>query len=86
MQGDTGYAVIVVSHDHAETLAACLDAVAGLDPAPAEVVVAKHPGSVSRWLETSRCVADRRRVQALIEDLCDRLSRICELGSNTAWL
>ena len=43
-------------------------------------LVAKHPGSVSRWLETSRCVADRRRVQALIEDLCDRLSRECELG------
>lgn len=36
-------------------------------------LVAKHPGSVSRWLETPRCVANRRCVQALIEDLCDRL-------------
>jgi len=44
-------------------------------------LVAKHPGSVSRWLETSRCVADRQRVQALIEDLCDRLSRKCELDA-----
>jgi len=49
-------------------------------------LVDKHPGSVSRWLETSRCVANRRRVQALIEDLCDRLSRKCELGSKTAGL
>ncbi|MCU0305562.1 MAG: glycosyltransferase family 2 protein [Thermoanaerobaculales bacterium] len=49
MQGDTGYAVIVVCHDHAETLPACLDAVAGLDPAPAEVVAvdnASTDGSV----------------------------------------
>lgn len=49
-------------------------------------LVAKHPGSVSRWLETSRCVADRRRVQLLVEVLCCRLSRGCELGSNTARL
>ena len=49
-------------------------------------LVAKHPGSVSRWLETSRCVADRCRVQALIEDLCDRLSGKCELGCNTTGL
>jgi len=33
------YAVIVVSHDHAGTLPACLEAVAALDPAAAEVVV-----------------------------------------------
>jgi GT2 family glycosyltransferase len=33
------YAVIVVSHDHAGTLPACLDALAALEPAAAEVVV-----------------------------------------------
>jgi len=33
------YAVIIVTHDHAETLAACLAAVEGLEPAPARVVV-----------------------------------------------
>jgi GT2 family glycosyltransferase len=39
VQGDTGSAVIVVTHDHAPTLPACLESVAGLDPAPDEVVV-----------------------------------------------
>jgi len=39
MQGDTAYAVIVVSHDHAETLPACLDAVAALAPPPLETIV-----------------------------------------------
>lgn len=33
------YAVIIVTHDHAETLAACLTAVGGLVPAPSRVVV-----------------------------------------------
>jgi len=33
------YAVVIVTHDHAETLAACLGAVEGLEPAPARVVV-----------------------------------------------
>jgi len=33
------YAVVIVTHDHAETLAACLAAVEGLEPAPARLVV-----------------------------------------------
>ena len=33
------YAVVVVTHDHAETLAACLTAVERLEPAPARLVV-----------------------------------------------
>lgn len=33
------YAVVIVTHDHAETLAACLTAVEGLAPAPARLVV-----------------------------------------------
>jgi len=33
------FAIIVVSHDHVETLPACLDAVGTLDPAPDEIVV-----------------------------------------------
>jgi GT2 family glycosyltransferase len=36
---DSSYAVIVVSHDHAETLPACLEAVTALDPPPDEIVV-----------------------------------------------
>jgi GT2 family glycosyltransferase len=36
---DSSYAVIVVTHNHAETLPACFDAVAALEPPPAEVVV-----------------------------------------------
>ncbi len=36
---DSSYAVIVVSHDHVETLPACLDAVAAHEPPPSEVVV-----------------------------------------------
>ena len=39
MHEKSAYAVIVVSHDHAATLPACLDAVAALDPPPAKVVV-----------------------------------------------
>jgi len=35
----SSYAVIVVTHDHAQTLGACLAAVEGLRPAPAQVVV-----------------------------------------------
>jgi len=33
------YAVVIVTHDHAETLAACLAAVEGLEPPPARLVV-----------------------------------------------
>jgi GT2 family glycosyltransferase len=43
------YAVVVVTHDHAETLSACLSAVQGLEPAPARLVVvdnASTDGSV----------------------------------------
>jgi GT2 family glycosyltransferase len=36
---DTGYSVVVVSHNHADTLAACLGAVAELTPPPVAVVV-----------------------------------------------
>ena len=36
---DTAYAIIVVTHDHAATLPACLDAVTALDPPPVEAVV-----------------------------------------------
>jgi REP element-mobilizing transposase RayT len=46
-------------------------------------MVSKHPGSVSRWLETSRGVADLRRVQDLVEGHRDRFSPECELGYNT---
>ena len=39
MQENTSFAVIVVSHNHRETLPACLAAVAALNPPPAEIVV-----------------------------------------------
>jgi GT2 family glycosyltransferase len=39
VQETDAFAVVVVTHDHAETLPACLDAVAALDPAPAQTVV-----------------------------------------------
>jgi GT2 family glycosyltransferase len=42
---DTGYAVIVVSHDHAGTLPACLDAVNALNPQPTEVVIIDNASS-----------------------------------------
>jgi len=45
VQGDTDYAVIVVSHDHAEVLSACLGAVAALEPAPVETVVIDNASS-----------------------------------------
>jgi len=45
VQQNTATAVIVVTHDHAGTLPACLDAVAALDPAPTEVVVVDNASS-----------------------------------------
>ena len=39
MSAHDQYAVVIVTHDHAETLAACLAAVEGLVPAPVRVVV-----------------------------------------------
>jgi len=39
VQGDSDYTVIVVTHNHAETLSACFDAVAALEPPPTEIVV-----------------------------------------------
>ena len=45
MQGDINYAVIVVTHDHGETLPACLRAVAALDPPPIEIVVVDNASS-----------------------------------------
>ena len=39
MSAQHPYAVVIVTHDHAETLAACLAAVGGLQPAPARLVV-----------------------------------------------
>jgi GT2 family glycosyltransferase len=41
------YAVVVVTHNHAETLAACLAAVDGLEPAPARLVVVDNASSDS---------------------------------------
>lgn len=45
MQEKTAYAVIVVTHDHVRTLPACLETVAALNPAPAEVVVVDNASS-----------------------------------------
>jgi GT2 family glycosyltransferase len=39
------YAIVVVTHDHAETLDACLAAVEGLRPAPAQVMVIDNASS-----------------------------------------
>ncbi len=40
-----GYSVVVVSHDHADTLPACLGAVAGLDPPPVAAVAVDNASS-----------------------------------------
>jgi GT2 family glycosyltransferase len=45
MPEDPRYAIIVVTHDHAGTLPACLDAVVALDPPPAEIVVVDNASS-----------------------------------------
>jgi GT2 family glycosyltransferase len=39
VSADSQFAVVIVTHNHADTLAACLGAVEGLEPAPARVVV-----------------------------------------------
>ncbi len=45
VQDDSSYAVIVVTHNHVETLPACFDAVTALEPPPAEVVVVDNASS-----------------------------------------
>ena len=45
VQSDNDYDVIVVTHNHAATLSACLAAVAALDPAPIDVVVVDNASS-----------------------------------------
>jgi GT2 family glycosyltransferase len=45
VQQTSEFTVIVVSHDHAETLPACLEAVAALNPEPSEVVVIDNASS-----------------------------------------
>jgi len=47
VQDDSSYTVIVVTHNHAETLPACFDAVAALEPPPAEIVVVDNASSDS---------------------------------------
>lgn len=42
---ETPYAVVVVTHDHADTIAACLRAVERLDPGPARLVVVDNASS-----------------------------------------
>jgi len=42
---DSSYAVIVVTHNHAGTLPACLGAVTALEPPPAEIVVVDNASS-----------------------------------------
>ncbi len=59
MQENTPYAVIVVTHDHAETLPACLAAVAALDPAPADVAVIDN-ASTDGSAEIAAGLADTR--------------------------
>jgi GT2 family glycosyltransferase len=60
VQADIDYAVIVVSHDHAGTLPACLRAVAALEPPPVEIVVIDNASS-----DGSPSVADAAGVPGL---------------------
>jgi len=45
VQEDVGYCVIVVTHNHAVTLPACLRAAAALAPPAAEIVVVDNASS-----------------------------------------
>jgi GT2 family glycosyltransferase len=45
VQEGSSYAVIVVTYDHVGTLPACFEALAALDPAPAEIVVIDNASS-----------------------------------------
>jgi GT2 family glycosyltransferase len=51
------YAIVVVSHDHVDTLTACLSAVAELDPSPSRVVVVDN-GSSDGSAEVAASFAD----------------------------
>ncbi len=75
VQEDSSYAVIVVTHDHAETLPACLDAVAALDPAPAEVVVVDNASSDG---SAESCRGARRRRSSA--DPRGHQHRLCRRG------
>ena len=64
MQDNTATAVIVVAHDHAATLPACLDAVAALNPPPAEVVVIDNAsGDGSAAIAEGRAAAGVRLIR-----------------------
>ena len=56
MSAETKYAVVVVTHNHAETLPACLRAVDDLEPAPERLVVVDNASSDS----SAEIAADRR--------------------------
>ena len=62
VQKNAAYAVIVVSHDHAGTLPACLDAVAALDPPPDQVVVVDNASSDGSAEVVEARSADRIRL------------------------
>ncbi len=62
VQQDPAYTVIVVSHDHAGTLAACLDAVAALEPSPAETAVVDN-ASVDGSAEVAAAQAGVRLIR-----------------------
>jgi len=68
---ESTYAVIVVSHDHSETLPACLDAVAALDPPPAEIVAVDNAS-----IDGSAEIAAER---------CDTGFRLIRKTSNTGF-
>jgi GT2 family glycosyltransferase len=63
---ETPYAVVVVTHDHAETLVACLAAVGRLEPAPARLVVVDNASS-----DGSAEIARKHSAGVATEILCE---------------
>jgi len=64
VQEDSTYAIIVVSHNHAGTLSACLDAVSALEPPPDEIVVIDNASTDgSDGVAEARSDADLRLIR-----------------------
>lgn len=59
----TGYAVVIVTHNHAETLEACLAAVARLNPSPDAVVLIDNASD-----DASVVIAENRGLQTIREE------------------
>jgi GT2 family glycosyltransferase len=79
---------VVVSHDHADTLAACLNSVVELDPLPSRVVVVDN-GSSDGSAELATSFVDRAPVEVIQESTNSGFAAAVNRGfaaTDAAWM